>query len=573
MRVLDWIVLVAALLFIVLYGIWKGRGNKDMKGYLLANRTMPWYTVGLSIMATQASAITFLAAPGQAFSDGMRFVQFYFGLPLAMVVLSVTAVPIYHKLNVYTAYEYLEGRFDLRTRVLAAFLFLIQRGISTGLTIYAPAIILSSLLGWNTNLTSIIIGVLVLMYTVFGGTKAVSHTQLGQMTIILCGMATAFFMILYLLPDDISFVEAIKVAGKTGRLNVIDLEFNPDNQYNIWSGLIGGFFLAMSYFGTDQSQVGRYLSGSSITQSRLGLLFNGIIKVPMQFCILFVGIMVFVFYQFVMPPLFFNTVETNKLRSSAYADEYKALEQRHEAVFQSRQTEVRELVNALRAGNQEGITSAEQQLEQSMAKDTAIRSEAIRLMKKNDSKAEVNDTNYVFLNFVTTYLPAGVVGLLIAVVFSASMSSSASAFNSLTSTTIVDVYKRIIRKNASEQHYFQMSRWITVGWGLFCILVALYASRVGNLLEAVNRLGSLFYGAILGIFVCAFYFKSIRGSSTFYAALITEAVVIGLFYFTSIAFLWYNVIGCLLVMLIAWIINLFNKPETMERPITSKTKL
>jgi solute:Na+ symporter, SSS family len=569
MRILDWIVLVAALLFIVLYGIWKGRGNKDMKGYLLANRAMPWYTVGLSIIATQASAITFLSAPGQAFSDGMRFVQFYFGLPIAMIVLCITAVPIYHKLNVYTAYEYLENRFDLKTRVLAAFLFLIQRGISTGLSIYAPSIILSSLLGWNTSLTSIIIGVMVLMYTVFGGSKAVSHTQLGQMAIILSGMVTAFFMILYLLPDDISFMEAVKVAGKTGRLNAIDLKFNPDNQYNIWSGLIGGFFLAMSYFGTDQSQVGRYLSGSSIAQSRLGLLFNGMIKVPMQFCILFVGIMVFVFYQFVMPPVFFNTVETDKLRNSIYASEFAALEKKHETIFQSRQAEVRQLVGALRSGDETSIKTAEQQLERSLALDTAVRGETVRLIKKNDSLADVNDTNYVFLNFVTTYLPAGIVGLLIAVVFSASMSSSASAFNSLTSTTIVDVYKRIIRKDADEKHYFHMSRWITISWGVFCVVVALYASRVGNLLEAVNRLGSLFYGAILGIFVCAFYFKSIRGAATFYAAIITEVLVFALFYFTSIAFLWYNVIGCLLVILIAWIFNIFLQPDPEKMPIAS----
>ncbi|QHT65427.1 sodium:solute symporter [Rhodocytophaga rosea] len=572
MRILDWIVLVAALLFIVLYGIWKGRGNKDMKGYLLANRAMPWYTVGLSIIATQASAITFLSAPGQAFSDGMRFVQFYFGLPIAMIVLCITAVPIYHKLNVYTAYEYLENRFDLKTRVLAAFLFLIQRGISTGLSIYAPSIILSSLLGWNTNLTSIIIGVMVLMYTVFGGSKAVSHTQLGQMAIILSGMVTAFFMILYLLPDDISFMEAVKVAGKTGRLNAIDLEFNPDSQYNIWSGIIGGFFLAMSYFGTDQSQVGRYLSGSSIAQSRLGLLFNGIIKVPMQFCILFVGIMVFVFYQFVMPPVFFNTVETDKLRNSAYAAEFAVLEKKHETIFQTRQAEIRQLVGALRSGDETSIASAEQQLERSLALDTAVRGETVRLIKKNDKLADVNDTNYVFLNFVTTYLPAGVVGLLIAVVFSASMSSSASAFNSLTSTTIVDVYKRIIRKDASEEHYFHMSRWITIGWGVFCVVVALYAGRVGNLLEAVNRLGSLFYGAILGIFVCAFYFKKIRGAATFYAAIITEVVVFALFYFSSIAFLWYNVIGCLLVILIAWIFNLFLQPDPEKVPVVSAKK-
>jgi Na+/proline symporter len=572
MLVLDWIVLVATLVFIVVYGIWKGRGNKDMKGYLLANKTMPWYAVGLSIIATQASAITFLSAPGQAFSDGMRFVQFYFGLPIAMVVLSVTAVPIYHKLNVYTAYEYLENRFDLKTRALAAFLFLIQRGVSTGLTIYAPAIILSSLLGWNTNLTSIIIGVLVLLYTVFGGTKAVSYTQLGQVTIILCGMLTAFFMIVYLLPEDISFIEAVKVAGKTGKMNVIDLEFNPNSQYNIWSGLIGGFFLQMSYFGTDQSQVGRYLAGSSIGQSRLGLLFNGIIKVPMQFCILFIGIVLFVFYQFVMPPIIFNRVETNKILSSPYAGEYKALEERQKAVFDQKQLHVRQLVDAMRQEDEGQISVAQQQLQQSLAQDTAIRSAAIRIMKQNDEKAEVNDTNYVFLNFVTTYLPAGVVGLLIAVVFSASMASSASAFNSLTSTTIVDVYKRLFRSEENEAHYLLMSKLITIGWGIFCIVVALYAGKMGNLLEAVNRLGSLFYGAILGIFVCAFYFKTIKGAATFYAALLTEAIIFALFYFTEIAFLWYNVIGCLLVILLGLFFTMVLPRQTPAQAIAGSKK-
>ncbi|MDO1445422.1 sodium:solute symporter [Rhodocytophaga aerolata] len=572
MLVLDWIVLVATLVFIVIYGIWKGRGNKDMKGYLLANKTMPWYAVGLSIIATQASAITFLSAPGQAFSDGMRFVQFYFGLPLAMVVLSVTAVPIYHKLNVYTAYEYLENRFDLKTRALAAFLFLIQRGVSTGLTIYAPAIILSSLLGWNTNLTSVIIGVLVLLYTVFGGTKAVSYTQLGQVTIILCGMLTAFFMIVYLLPKDISFLEAVKVAGKTGKMNVIDLKFNPNSQYNIWSGLIGGFFLQMSYFGTDQSQVGRYLAGSSIGQSRLGLLFNGIIKVPMQFCILFIGIVLFVFYQFVMPPIIFNRVETNKILSSPYAGEYKALEERQKAVFDQKQLHVRQLVDAMRQEDEGQISVAQQQLQQSLAQDTAIRSAAIRIMKQNDEKAEVNDTNYVFLNFVTTYLPAGVVGLLIAVVFSASMASSASAFNSLTSTTIVDVYKRLFRSKENEAHYLLMSKLITIGWGIFCIVVALYAGKMGNLLEAVNRLGSLFYGAILGIFVCAFYFKNIKGAATFYAALLTEAIIFALFYFTEIAFLWYNVIGCLLVIVLGLFFTMVLPRQTPAQAIAGSKK-
>jgi SSS family transporter len=568
MTVLDWIVLVGALLFIVLYGAYKGRKNKDIREYILANRSMPWYTVGLSIMATQASAITFLSAPGQAFSDGMRFVQFYFGLPIAMVVLSISVVPIYHRLNVYTAYEYLETRFGLRTRALAAFLFLVQRGISTGVSIYAPAIILSSILGWNTSITSVVIGVMVLMYTVLGGTKAVSFTQLGQMSIILTGMAIAGFMTVHLLPPDISFVDAMHVAGKGGRLNVIDLNFDPNSQYNIWSGIIGGFFLALSYFGTDQSQVGRYLSGSSIGQSRLGLLFNGMIKIPMQFCILFIGAMLFVFYQFTQPPVFFNRIETDKLQKSEYAAQYKSLENQYQALFSEKQQEVRALIKAMKQDDNARIAQAKTSLDTSQAKGLRIRQQTINLIKKNNPAADVNDTNYVFLTFVTSYLPAGLVGLLIAVVLSASMSSAAGAFNSLCSTTLIDVYKRSICKEASDAHYLSMSKWITFGWGIFSIVIALYSGKVGNLLVAVNQLGSLFYGAILGIFLCAFYFPRIKGNAPFYGAVLTEAVIFALFKYTEIAFLWFNVIGCVLVIIVAYAISLFQKepkPELMEQ--------
>ncbi len=561
---LDWVVLVATLAFIVLYGMWKGRKNQDIREYLLANRSMPWYAVGLSIMATQASAITFLSAPGQAFSDGMRFVQFYFGLPIAMVVLCVTLVPIYHKLNVFTAYEYLESRFDLKTRSLAAFLFLIQRGVSTGVSIYAPAIILSSILGWNTNITCIIIGLLVLLYTVMGGTKAVSHTQMGQMTVILSGMAIAGILTVYMLPDEVSFVDAMKVAGKAGRLNVIDLKFDPSNQYNIWTGLFGGFFLAMSYFGTDQSQVGRYLSGSSVGQSRLGLIFNGFIKVPMQFCILFIGAMVFVFYQFFQPPVFFNNVEVNKVKQGAYATQFQALEQEHTIAFQAKQQEVKGLLDAIHTDDESQITAAAIRFDTAEAKVSGIRKQAIDLIRKSNPEAELNDTNYVFLTFVKNYLPAGLVGLLIAVVFSASMSSIAGALNSLTSTTIVDVYKRTLRPHEDESHYLLMSRWFTFGWGIFSIIVALYSDKLGNLLEAVNKLGSLFYGVILGIFVCAFFLRHIRGGATFYAALVSQGVIFALFAFTPIAFLWYNVIGCLLVVLIAVLISAGQKKAALQ---------
>ncbi len=567
---LDWLVLIATLAFIVLYGIWKGRKNRDIREYLLANQSMPWYAVGLSIMATQASAITFLSAPGQAYSDGMRFVQFYFGLPIAMVVLCITLVPIYHKLNVFTAYEYLESRFDLKTRSLAAFLFLVQRAVSTGVSIYAPAIILSSILGWNTNLTSVLIGLLVLLYTVMGGTKAVSHTQMGQMVVILGGMAIAGILTVYMLPDNVSFMDAMQVAGKAGRLNVIDLKFDPSNQYNIWTGLFGGFFLAMSYFGTDQSQVGRYLSGSSVGQSRLGLLFNGFIKVPMQFCILFIGAMVFVFYQFSQPPVFFNNVEVDKVKQGAYAAQFQTLEQEHTAAFTAKQQEVQHLLKAIHQNDESQIEAARTQFGTAEAKVSGIRKQVVDLIRKSNPQAELNDTNYVFLTFVKNYLPSGLVGLLIAVVFSASMSSIAGALNSLTSTTIVDVYKRTLRPHEDENHYLQMSRWFTLGWGLLSIVVALYSDKLGNLLEAVNKLGSLFYGVILGIFVCAFFLRNIRGGAAFYAALLAQGVIFALFVFTSIAFLWYNVIGCLLVVCFALLISTMEKPRT---PISSVQKM
>lgn len=558
MTLIDWIVLVGSLSFIVLYGIWKGRKNTNIKEYLLANRSMPWYTVGLSIMATQASAITFLSAPGQAYSDGMRFVQFYFGLPVAMVVLCVTLVPIYHRLNVYTAYEYLEGRFDLKTRSLAAFLFLVQRGISTGISIYAPSIILSTILGWNTSLTSVLIGALVLVYTVTGGSKAVSHTQMGQMTVILTGMALAGILTVQFLPEHVSFLDAVRVAGKAGRLNAVDFTFDPNNEFNVWSGLIGGFFLFASYFGTDQSQVGRYLSGSSIGQSRLGLLFNGLIKVPMQFAILFIGTMVFVFYLFTQPPIFFNNVEVAKVKAGPRAAQYEALEAQQAEVFKARQQAVNGLLGAMRGGNQSRIAAAQAQLDATEDQGRAIREQAVEVIQQNNPAADTNDTNYVFLTFVTDYLPAGLVGLLIAVVFSASMGSIAGAFNSLTSTTIVDVYKRNVRPDASDEHYLAMSRWITLGWGVMSIVVALFSSRVGNLLVAVNKLGSLFYGIILGIFLCAFFVQRIRGSAVFYAALIAQAIIFALFAFTKIAFLWYNLIGCVLVWAIALLFSVFN---------------
>ncbi len=555
MSITDWIVLSVTLFSIIVYGVWKSRGTKNIEGYLLADRQLPWYHVGLSVMATQASAITFLSAPGQGYSDGLRFVQFYFGLPLAMVVLCITFIPIFHKLNVYTAYEYLEKRFDNKTRSLTAFLFLLQRGLSTGITIYAPAIILSTILNIDITYTIIANGLLVITYTVYGGTKAVSYTQLLQMSIIFAGLFLAAFMVVHLLPDNVSFTDALHIAGKMNKLNAIDTSFDLNNRYNIWSGIIGGFFLQLSYFGTDQSQVGRYLTGSSIAQSRLGLVMNGLIKIPMQFFILLIGVLVFTFYQFHQAPLFFNKVEVNRIEKSAHKIEYNALETAFTKVHEEKQVQVNGLVEAMHSGNEAAIDRARIKVQEADKKSNAIRKEAVALMKKNNIKADTNDTNYIFLTFVTEQLPIGVVGLLIAIIFLAAMGSTASGLNSLASTTVVDFYKRLFRREKSDSGYLSASRWSTVIWGVFCIVVAFYASHLGNLIEAVNILGSLFYGTILGIFFVAFYMKKIGGTAVFYAALIAEAFIVYAWIIDLTAFLWLNVIGCLSVMIIAWVIH------------------
>jgi SSS family solute:Na+ symporter len=557
MRTLDWIILITSLLFIVSYGVYKGRGSKNIEGYLLADRKMRWLPVLLSIMATQASAITFLSAPGQAYVDGMRFVQFYLGLPIAMIILSITAVPLYHKLKVYTAYEYLENRFDVKTRSLAALLFLTQRGLAAGLTIFAPSLILSILLGWNLFLTNLIIGTLVIIYTTSGGTKAVSWTHFQQMFIITLGMLTAFFVMLYLLPKDVSLLEAVQVAGKMGKINIIDLKFDLGNRYTIWSGILGGLFLQLSYFGTDQSQVQRYLTARSIGQSRLALLFNGIVKIPMQFSILFLGAILFVFYQFQTPPLFFNSVEVQKIKSSQLAPEFHNVEEKYEEVSQQKRAEVRNLITAFRSGEDGRIEQANQQLQNIKSQADAIRDQGIQIMKKNNPDMDTRDTNYIFLSFVVKYLPVGVIGLVLAVIFAASMSSTASELNALASTTVVDIYKRLIKKDKDDRHYLKVSRMATFFWGIYAILLAQTASRLGSLIEAVNIVGSLFYGTILGIFLVGFYMKFIRGTATFYAAIIAELIVLFCFFFTGITFLWYNVIGCLAVILIALVLNQF----------------
>ncbi len=557
MSTFDWTVLILSLVFIVVYGVLKGRGNRDINGYLMADRNIRWYIVALSVMATQASAITFISTPGQAYSDGMRFVQFYFGLPLAMIVLSITVIPIYHKLKVYTAYEYLEKRFDLKTRGMAAGLFLIQRGFAAGLTIYAPAIILSTLLGLNIYITNLVIGVLVIIYTASGGSKAVSWTQTQQMIIIMIAMVGAFFMIVHLLPKEVSFTDALFVAGKMGKLNAIDFSFDLNNRYNFWSGIIGGFFLALSYFGTDQSQVQRYLTGKSITHSRLGLLANGLVKVPMQFFILLLGAMVFVFYQFTTPPLFFNTVESQGVRTGQLGQQYRMVEQQYQEASKEKSELVKKLVQARHQGDKTALTEVEQKLDLVEKKVSHLRENGVALIRKHASNEDVGDTNYIFLSFVLQYMPIGLLGLIIAAIVAASMSSTSSELNALASTTVVDIYRRVIKKNGSDRHYLVVSKMMTVGWGIFAIMFAQYANRLGTLVEAVNILGSLFYGTILGIFLVSFYLKFVRGSATFYAAIIAEVGVILCFFFTDISFLWYNVVGCLLVILCSIPINHF----------------
>lgn len=559
MSLADWVVLIGFLAFVVIYGTWKTRGKKNIREFLLADRTTPWYMVTLSIMATQASAITFLSTPGQAYVDGMRFVQFYLGLPLAMIILSITAVPVFHRLNVFTAYEYLEQRFDLKNRVLGSVLFLIQRGLAAGFTILAPCLIFSVILGWEVQYTVIAIGTLVVIYTASGGTDAVSKTHLLQMIIITFGMFTAFFMLISLLPPDISMFDATRVAGKMGKLNAITFDFDWRDRYNFWSGLIGGAFLALSYFGTDQSQVQRYLAGKSITQSRIGLLANGIVKIPMQFGILFLGAMVFVFYQFVTPPILFNRVEADKAATGIYSQQYDEVSKDYRRVHDSKQEALREMLK-----NENSTTI--QKVHEFSRQEAELKDRAKEILKASDPGADTNDTNFIFLNFVITYLPAGLIGLILAAIFSASMSSTSAELNALASTTVVDIYKRLIRSEGSEKHYLIVSKIATVFWGFYAVSFALFANRLGSLIEAVNILGSLFYGTILGIFLIAFYFKKIGGTATFISAIIAETAVLACYIFTEIPFLWYNVIGCVILIIAALIINPFINTAAERAP-------
>src|SRR5579872_3647746 len=565
MRPLDWVVLGSTLTCIVAYGLYKGRGSDTMNKYLLAGRTMPWYAMALSIMATQASAITFISTTGQAYVDGMRFVQFYFGMPIAMVILSATAVPLFHRANVYTAYEYLEKRFDSKTRSLTSAVFLIQRGLAVGLSLYAPAIVLAVIFGWHDTITTAAMGVLITIYTVVGGIKAVTWTDVQQMLIILFGLVVGFFMIIHLLPARISFLDAVYLAGAVGKLNAVDFKFDLANRYNVWSGLIGGCFLALSYFGCDQSQVQRYLTGKSIGQSKLSLLFTATAKIPMQFFILFVGAMVFVFFLFERPPLLFQSAAVHDLESS-HAAQYAPIESRFEQAFANRREAALGLAEAQRAGagdkrleSLDRYRAAQQQINQA-------RAQASSLYERTHEGRAFNDTNYIFLSFVTRYLPAGVVGLLIAVIFAAAMSSSSGEVNSLATVTVIDIYRRHVRPNASDRHYLWASRLATAFWAGYAVFFAQYAKKLGSLIEAVNLLGSLFYGSMLGVFVLAFWFRRVNGTGAFAGMLAGEVAVFSAYWFTGISFLWYNVIGCVVVVitgvLVSHIMRLRSAPAT-----------
>jgi SSS family transporter len=559
---IDWFVLGATLLAIVAYGTWKTRGSQNVKEYLRGGNTSKWWTIGLSVMATQASAITFLSTPGQAFNDGMGFVQFYFGLPIAMIVICLVFIPLYHRLKVYTAYEFLENRFDLKTRTLAAILFLIQRGLAAGITIFAPAIILSVVLGWDLLTLNIVIGLLVIIYTVSGGTKAVSVTQKHQMIVIFIGMFIAFFLIVDKLPQDITFTKALEIAGASGKMNVLDFSFNLNNRYTFWTGIIGGTFLMLSYFGTDQSQVQRYLSGKSVKEMQLGLIFNGLLKVPMQFFILLVGVMVFVFYQFNEAPVNFNPTATQVVLNSEFAEDYKALQTEQQQIFRDKQ-------KIIKAYTSSGNPEVAKYISAANTANNELRQEARALIDKasirQGVKVESNDKDYVFIHFILNNLPRGLIGLLLAVILSAAMSSTASELNALGSTTAMDLYKR----NTSEKTEVQMvkaSRWFTFLWGIIAIGVACVANLAENLIQLVNIIGSIFYGNVLGIFLIAFFFKYVQGNAVFIAALITQVLVIALYFLNeyehiNLPFLWLNFIGCILVIAIAYLLQ-FLTPNT-----------
>jgi len=559
---LDWLVLVVTLVLIIAWGIYKSRTSRNLDGYFLSDRQMPWWVILLSIMGTQASAVTFLTAPGQAYTDGMRFVQYYFGLPIAMVVICLTLLPIFHRLRVFTAYEYLEQRFDLKTRTLTSFLFLLSRGLSTGISVIAPSIVLHSMLGWNFYVTNIAMGGLLIIYTTTGGAKAVAYTQQLQFIIIYAAMFVACWYAIDMLPEGVSVSDALHISGKSGKLNVITSGITPEgnfdwkDRYNIWSGVIGGFFLALSYFGTDQSQVGRYLTARNERESKLGLLMNGLAKVPLQFFILLIGIFIFAFYQFYKAPAFFNLAQEKQAMNGVYADEYKKVTARYEEIQEQKRNTATELAAALRTDDQPVIDQLRQQLQQDEVKAQLVRGDVKEIIKKANPGSDANDTNYIFLRFVGDFLPKGLIGLIIAIIFLAAWGSIAAALNSLASCTMIDFHKKFSKKQLSPEEEYNWSKWYTAGWGVFCIIAAQFAYNLGNsLIEAVNILGSWFYGTILGIFLVAFYVKRVAGTAVFWAALLAEGLVITVHLLKIVSFLWLNVIGAAGVIVFALLLQ------------------
>jgi solute:Na+ symporter, SSS family len=555
MNLFDWIVLIGTISFIVLYGTWRTRKVNTADHYLKGDNTLKWWMIGISIMATQASAVTFLSTPGQAIEDGMRFLQFYFGLPLAMVIISVTMVPIYYRLKVYTAYEYLENRFDLKTRTLAALLFLVLRGLSVGITLYAPSLVLSTILRWPISLTTIFIGTLVIIYVVSGGTKAVSLTQRQQMAVIMSGMILAGSLAFYMLPKNVSFGNAVDIAGEMGKFNLVNFEFDPTDRYNIWSGLIAGTFLFLAYFGTDQSQVARYLGGASVAESRMGLMFNGLLKIPMQFIILFIGVMVYVFYLFNQPPLFHNEVLKEQAKRTQYAATVEKLESDFQFTHSVKRIAVDDLVEAIQSEDEKQIEDAGARVKTLQLQETALRDSVKSTIAMAVPDAKTQDRDYIFLNFVLNNLPNGIIGLLLAVMFSAAMSSMAGELNALASTTTMDIYKRSVNKEASSANLLLTSRVLTVGWAMLAMLFAMLANFAENLIQFVNIVGSLVYGTLLGIFLCAFYLKRVGGTAVFIAAIVSEAMVLYCYFFTDMAFLLYNIIGCVIVVVVSLLLT------------------
>ncbi len=559
MRALDWIVLFAWLASIVGYGLWRGRGATSVNKYFLAGKSMPWYAMGLSIMATQASAITFISTTGQSYVDGMRFVQFYFGLPLAMVILCVTAVPIFHRAKVFTAYEYLEQRFDTKTRALVTVIFLIQRGLAAGISLYAPAVVLSVILGWPAHLTTVLMGGLVIIYTSFGGIKAVTWADVQQMCVIFAALVFSLAIAVWLMPPGVSFLDAMSIAGAAGRLNPVTFKLDWNDRFNVYSGLIGGMFLALAYFGTDQSQVQRYLTGRSIGQSRLSLIFNAAAKIPMQFFILFIGANVFVFFTFVKPPLIFEPVVMKKVQG---APEYRGVEAHYDAAFAARKAAAEQLVEARRSGDAAAWKQSVTRYQAAQKQLDAARDDGMRVAERVTNTAGFNDTNYIFLSFVTHYLPVGIVGLVIGVIFSAAMSSISGEINSLATVTIIDVYRRFLRREGSEQHVLLASKVATVFWGIYAVVFASSAgSSFGALIVTVNVIGSLFYGGMLGVFILAFFFKRVGANAAFFGVIAGEAAIFAVASFTKISFLWYNVVGCGVVLLAGLLVSCFETPR------------